>query len=406
MGFIKAFTGALSGAFADQWRDYYLPQSGVSATAAVFPAVPNSSNAGIGENYKGSSNIITNGSKIYVPEGVALITLENGQITGFIAESGGYEFRSNDPSSRSMLAGDGILSSTIGQSWERFKFGGQPSVQQLAFYVNLKEIPNNKFGTQNEIAFYDNFLGTQVSLMTRGTYSLRIMDPILFVKQFVPVKYLQPGAPAFDFADMDNDASEQLFNEVVGCLGSALSSYTQDEAIQGSLIKVQGDQLGFAKSLSQTVENEYQWKSGRGLEITRVAILGIEYDEETKKLLSETREDDREIRKKARMGQAYSDNLVGMMAADSGQAMTSAAANENGAMVGFMGMNMAQQNVNNVMGTASNIQSQQQTATNSTNDTQVAQNPTDRLLEMKKLLDAGAISQEDYDKVKAQILGF
>ena len=27
------------------------------------------------------------------------------------------------------------------------------------------------------------------------------------------------------------------------------------------------------------------------------------------------------------------------------------------------------------------------------------------LLEMKKLLDAGAISQEDYDKIKAQLLG-
>ena len=36
----------------------------------------------------------------------------------------------------------------------------------------------------------------------------------------------------------------------------------------------------------------------------------------------------------------------------------------------------------------------------------VAQDPTTKLLEMKKLLDAGAISQEEYDKVKAQILGF
>jgi len=33
------------------------------------------------------------------------------------------------------------------------------------------------------------------------------------------------------------------------------------------------------------------------------------------------------------------------------------------------------------------------------------QDPTTRLLEMKKLLDAGAISEEEYNKVKAQILG-
>lgn len=40
----------------------------------------------------------------------------------------------------------------------KFKFGGQPGSQQLAFYVNLKEIPNNKFGTQSEIYWDDAFL--------------------------------------------------------------------------------------------------------------------------------------------------------------------------------------------------------------------------------------------------------
>ena len=59
MGFIKAFAGALGGTFADQWKDYYMPMYGVSATAAVFRAVPQGTNAGRGENTKGSENIIT-----------------------------------------------------------------------------------------------------------------------------------------------------------------------------------------------------------------------------------------------------------------------------------------------------------------------------------------------------------
>ncbi len=33
MGFIKAFTGALGGAFADQWKDFYKPMDMVPATA-------------------------------------------------------------------------------------------------------------------------------------------------------------------------------------------------------------------------------------------------------------------------------------------------------------------------------------------------------------------------------------
>ena len=50
MGFIKAFAGAIGGTFADQWKEYIVPMQGVPATAAVFPAVQQSSNAGRGEN--------------------------------------------------------------------------------------------------------------------------------------------------------------------------------------------------------------------------------------------------------------------------------------------------------------------------------------------------------------------
>ena len=53
MGFIKAFAGGLSGSFADQWKDFYMPQDGIPATAGIFKAVPNGVNAGRGENYKG-----------------------------------------------------------------------------------------------------------------------------------------------------------------------------------------------------------------------------------------------------------------------------------------------------------------------------------------------------------------
>ena len=292
MGFIKAITGAIGGTFADQWKDFLTPRPGVPGTAAIFEAVPQGENAGRGANTKGSKNIITNGSKIVVPEGTALITMQDGAITGFIAEPGGFEYRSDDPNSRSFFSGDGILASTLGTSWERFKYGGQPGAQQLAFYVNLKEIPNNKFGTQSEIYWDDAYLGAQVGAVTRGTYTMKIIDPILFVKNFVPVKFLQPDAPVFDFADMDNDAGAQLFNEVVGSLSAAFSNYTNDPDKGNRISKIQGDQIGFAKSLSFAVEDGYQWESDRGLEIVKVAIVAIEYDEDTKALLSDVKKAD------------------------------------------------------------------------------------------------------------------
>jgi membrane protease subunit (stomatin/prohibitin family) len=292
MGFIKAFAGALGGAFADQWKDFLIPRPDVTATAAIFEAVPRGTNAGRGANTKGSENIITNGSRIIVPEGTALITLQDGAITGLIAEAGGFIYTSDDPNSRSFFSGDGIISSTLGQSWERFKFGGQPGAQQLAFYINMKEIPNNRFGTQSEIYWDDAYLGAQVGAITRGTYSLKIIDPLLFVKNFVPAKYLQPGSPLFDFADMDNDAGSQLFNEVVGSLSAAFSNYTNDPSMGNRISRIQGDQIGFAQSMSQAVEDAYMWKSDRGLEIVKVAIQAIEYDEDTKALLSDVKKAD------------------------------------------------------------------------------------------------------------------
>ena len=124
MGFIKAFGGALGGTFADQWKDFYKPRANVPGTAGLFQAVKQSQNNDRGENYKGNDNIITNGSKIIVPEGTALITIQDGAITGFIAEPGGFEFRSDDPNSQSMFAGDGIFGQTLKSTWEKVKFGG------------------------------------------------------------------------------------------------------------------------------------------------------------------------------------------------------------------------------------------------------------------------------------------
>ena len=397
MGFIKAFSGAISGTFADQWKDYYTPRPNVPATAAIFEAVPQGTNAERGENTKGSENIITNGSKIIVPEGTALITMQDGAITGFIAEPGGFVYTSDDQNSKSVFTGGGILSSTIGTSWERFKFGGQPGSQQLAFYVNLKEIPNNRFGTQSEIYWDDAYLNAQVGAITRGTYTLKIVDPLLFVKNFVPAKYLQPGAPVFDFADMDNDAGAQLFNEVVSSLAAAFSNYTNDPSKGNRISKIQGDQIGFAQSMSQAVEEGYQWKTDRGLEIVKVAIQAIEYDEDTKALLSD-------VKKADALSGARGNSFMQQSVA---RGMQAAGENPNGGAgaMAFMGMGMnavggAVGGVQQPTGVNSNpfIQTQQQAQ-------QPQEDPYAKLTEMKKLLDAGVITQAEFDAAKAKLLG-
>ena len=381
MGLIQAVVGAVGGTLGDQWKDFYTVPAGLPSTAALFAAVPQGTNAGRGSNTSGSSNIITNGSKIVVPEGYGLLLFQDGKITGFVAEPGGYEWRSDDINSKSIFAGDGIVSPLITQSWERFKFGGQPGSQQAAFFVSLKELPDNRFGTQSEIYWDDSFLNTQVGAVTRGSYTMKIVDPILFVKNFVPAKYLQPGQ-VFDFTDIDNAAASQLFNEVVGSLAPAFSLYTNDPGKGNRITKLQQDSLGFAKSLSDAVENGYQWKSDRGLAIVKTAIVSIEYDANTRELLKTVQRAD------ALSGARGNSNLQASVA----QGIQSAG--ETSGAAGLMGIGMA----SGMMGVG-NMQQPVAPAAPAADD------PIAKLKKAKEMLDLGLITQDDYDALKSKALG-
>ena len=382
MGLFQAVAGSIGGTLADQWKDFFTVPAGLPATAALFAAVPQGSNAGRGANTKGSSNVITNGSKIVVPEGYGLLLFQDGAITGFAAEPGAYEWKSDDLNSKSIFTGGGLMDALVKQSWERFKFGGRPGSQQAAFFVSLKELPNNRFGTQSEIYWDDSFLGTQVGAITRGSYTLKIMDPILFVKNFVPASYLQSGQ-VFDFTDLDNAAASQLFIEVVSSLAPAFSLYTNDPSKGNRITKLQQDSIGFAKSLSDAVESGYQWKTDRGLAIVKTAIVSIEYDPNTRELLKTVQRAD------ALAGARGNSNLQASVASG----MQSAG--ENGGSAGIMGLGMA----SGMIGGLGGLQQPVAPAAPAADDA-IA-----KLKKAKEMLDLQLITQADYDAVKAKALG-
>ena len=392
MGLFQAVSGAIGGTLADQWLDFYTVVDGLPATAAVFPAVRRDQNAGRGENAGASDGVITNGSKIVVPEGYGLVLIEDGAFTGFAAQPGGYVWDSDETASQSVFSGGGLVDSLIKQSWERFKFGGRPGSQQTAIFVTLKELPNNKFGTQSEIYWDDAFLNTQVGAITRGTYTLKITDPLTFIRNFVSASVIS-GKGVFDFTDIDNPAGEQLFNEVVGSLAPAFSMYTNDPAKGNRIARLQQDSIGFAQSLSAAVEENYQWRTDRGLEIVKTAIISIEYDENTRELLKNVQRAD------ALSGSRGNSNLQASVAAGI------ESAGENAGPGGLIGMGMA----TGGMGLGGLQQPTQQPAAPAAAPAApvepAAEDPVAVLKRAKEMLDAGLITQEDYDAAKAKALG-
>jgi membrane protease subunit (stomatin/prohibitin family) len=387
MGLIKATSGAIGGTLGDQWKDFLTVPSNIEPTAALFPAVPVGANAGRGSNTDYSRAIVTNGSKIVVPEGYGLLLFENGKLTGFVNEPGGYTWSSDEIYSESVFAGDSWTSALVKQSWERFKFGGQPGAQQLALFVSLKELPNNRFGTQSVIYWDDAYFNAQVGAMTHGTYSMHIVDPIVFAMQFVPATFLQAHA-VFDFTDRENPASNQLFSEVVGSLSAAFSSYTNDPDRGNRITKIQQDSIGFAASLAQAVEGAYQWQTTRGLTISKVTIVGIEYDADTKELLKTVQRAD------ALGGARGNANLQASVAAGF------EAAGADGGTSGILGLGIA--------GGAIGLSSMMQPGPAS-GATQSAAQPSQDLVttleNLKRALDAGLIEQADFDAAKAKALG-
>lgn len=398
MGFIRVVAGAamdsLRSTFGDQFLDFLVPPSHVSDTAVLFPAVAQGTNAGRGENTRGSENIITNGSRIVVPEGFGLITFQDGAVTGFIAEPGAFQYTTDDQNAKSVFAGDGIVSPTITTSWERFKFGGQPGAQQLAFYVSLKEVTGNRFGTQGPIYWDDQYLGTQVGAVTRGTYVIKIVDPILFVKSIVPANYITANAQVFDLAT-DNPVSDQLFSEVVGSLAGAFSRYVNSPDKNQRITQIQSDSVGFAQSLAGEVETNYKWTESRGLTLTKATIISIEYDEDTAELLSD-------VKKADALRGSRGDSFMRQSVA---RGIQSAGENGGGEGLAFMGMGMGA-----IGGAAGGFNSgqpapQSPQAPGGGAAPGAAPDPMQELAKYKQMLDQGLITQEDYDALKKKALG-
>ena len=105
--------------------------------------------------------------------------------------------------------------------------------------------------------------------------------------------------------------------------------YTNDPAKGNRISRLQQDSVGFAQSLSAAVEENYRWRTDRGLEIVKTAIISIEYDENTRELLKNVQRAD------ALSGSRGNSNLQASVAAGI------ESAGENAGPGGVIGMGMA-----------------------------------------------------------------
>ncbi|HBU11936.1 MAG TPA: virion core protein (lumpy skin disease virus), partial [Clostridiales bacterium] len=374
------------GTFADQWKDFISPPPQMTDHVLLAAGMQQQQNAGRGSNTKGSTNIISNGSLILVPEGVGLLLVSEGKITGLVTEPGGYEFQSDNLQSSSVFAGNGFWNSLVKQSWERFKFGGMPGASQLALYVNLKEIAGLRYGTSNPIRYKDaNYGGAMLAVTSFGNFSIKVVDPIALYKNLIPVNAAM-GGETVTLDDNGSAASQSVFDTLfsgfVGALSTTLSAFTKGGK---SIDTIQEGAIDFALLLDEVVEEKFQWKTNYGLEVVAVQPRGLDWDAPSTELVNKYTTG---MMMQGNVGNAYAQTAV----ADGIKAAGENPTGGGGAAIGMMGMGAGM--VGGIM--------QQPVAPGA--PAAPADDPLASLQKLKGLLDSGVITQQDYDQKKAEIL--
>ena len=311
MGLIQALGATLTTVLADQWREYFYCES-LPENVLMRKGVKRTS--GKSSNTKGSENIISNGSIIAVNDGQCMMIVDQGGIVEFTAQPGEFIWdKSTEPS-----IFYGSLGDNLKKTWEvlkkRFTMGGDTAKDQRIYYFNIKEIIGNKYGTANPVGFrvyYPNInLDTEIGIRCFGEYSYKLTDPMLFYK----------NVAANVSGDYTRDRIDsQLKSEFLTALQPAFARIS-DMGIRYSALP--GHTMELANSMNEVLSPK--WSELRGISIVSVGVSSVNANPE-----------DEERIKKLQNAAA---STYGTMAY--GEALQSAASNENGSIMGFMGMNM------------------------------------------------------------------
>ena len=318
MGLIRAIAGAAGGVLADQWKEFFYCEA-MDKNVMVTKGVKRTK----GNNH-GDDNIISNGSGIAVADGQCMIIVEQGKIVEVCAEPGEFTYdTSTEPSIFAGKLGESIIA-TFKQIGKRFTYGGDTGKDQRVYYLNTKELIDNKFGTPNPVPFrvVDNKIGLDldVSLRCSGVYSYKIADPLLFYTNVC-------GNVSHDYRREELDNT--LKTEFIAALQPALATLSAMGLRPNEII---AHNTELAEAMKKELSDK--WSELRGLSVVSVALGSVTLPDEDAEIIKTAQKN--AINMNPNMAAA---TLVSAQA----DAMKDAAKNPNGAMNGFIGMGMAQQ---------------------------------------------------------------
>ncbi len=313
MGLIKAAISSIGSEMHDQWKDFITCEDMDMNTLMVKKTTEN--------------GVISKNSAIMVSPGQVAVIFESGKILDATAEEGIYTF--DQSTSPSFFAGQ--FGAVFKDMWQRFTYGGAVAKQQAVFYINAKEIIDNKFGTASPVPYQDyshaipnqmtgKLTPLRVEVRCFGKYTYKIADPALFMRTYA-------GTADIVTKDVLN---EQMRSEVIASFQNVLNELgTQKHQVPVLELPSNTDEI--KKAMDEKVFDEPIRK--RGVQITGFVVESVTLDEESNRKIDEYEHNSNSMMQQGRVLDV----------------MEKAASNEGGAATGFMGigmMNMASGGMN------------------------------------------------------------
>ncbi len=318
MGLIKAAVGAVGSTLHDQWKEYIRCEDLGQDILMKRVSTPN--------------GIITKDSAIQVSPGQIAVIFQSGKILDATAEEGIYTF--DESTSPSFFAGQ--FGAVFKEMWTRFVYNGATDKEQAVFYINAKEIMDNKFGTPAPIPFQDwshpipnqmtgSMSPLRVEVKCFGKYTFKIADPATFMTRI--------AGTAIEYRK--DELCEQMRSEVIGAFQNVLNE------LGNSVHKVPVLELPSSTDEIKKVMDEKVFDQpirDRGLSIVGFVVESVTLDDESNQKI-----DNYELSSNQFMQQG---TLTGAYA----NAVQDAANNQAGAMNGFLGVGMMNMASGGMMG--------------------------------------------------------
>lgn len=336
-------------------------------------------NTGSGEYliWKQPEEDFNTNSKLVVMPGEQAIFVDGGNVVQ-VFEEGTYQLETKNYPFISRLKN--VLS------------GGISTFNCVVYFFRKADSKELKWGTDSTIQIRDKVYGIRTDVKARGTYKVRIDNPVLFLEKLV--------GSNINFQEQD-DLDQYFRGQTISKIRSTVASFLNN--YQNELIGIDAYLSEISEKIQPSLQEMF---SEYGLTCSNFSIVAIDVDKSKYDDIDTAQVASIKKIKEAKGEQGYMETLgENWDKMQQAKILNNLAQNEGAGNFGMMGAGLG---MGVAAGTAfgnmaehmiGNAESKQQTMQQPTQE-----DPLEVLTKLKKMLDAGLIEQSEYDQKKQEIL--